>query len=131
MLLDTSGLLCLHYPAEPFHTQAVSAYKRAASLLTHNYVLAEYVALAHARKCDRSLALEFMTDLMDNPEIEVVWVDKALHQSAFQLLRDRQDKDYSLCDAVSFRLMSQRKVSEALTTDKHFEQAGFIRLLNL
>jgi predicted nucleic acid-binding protein len=44
-------------------------------------------------------------------------------------LSDRQDKTYSLCDAVSFVLMRQRKMTDALTTDRHFEQEGFVRLL--
>ena len=46
-----------------------------------------------------------------------------------QLLIDRADKTYSLCDAVSFVLMRQRRMTEALTTDRHFEQEGFVRLL--
>jgi uncharacterized protein len=29
MLLDTSGLLCLHHQTEPFHNDAVAAYKKA------------------------------------------------------------------------------------------------------
>jgi predicted nucleic acid-binding protein len=41
----------------------------------------------------------------------------------------RQDKTYSLCDVVSFILMRQRGVAKALTTDRHFEQEGFVRLL--
>jgi predicted nucleic acid-binding protein len=41
----------------------------------------------------------------------------------------RQDKSYSLWDAVSFVLMCQRGVTEALTTDRHFEQEGFVKLL--
>jgi len=41
----------------------------------------------------------------------------------------RLDKTYSLCDSVSFVIMRQRQITEALTTDKHFEQEGFIRLL--
>lgn len=98
--------------------------------MTHSYVLAEYIALANARRFPRSSALGFINALINNPEIEIIWIDKALHQSAFQLLLDRQDKDYSLCDAVSFRLMSQYKILEALTTDKHFEQEGFVRRLN-
>jgi len=40
MLLDTSGLLCLHHKAEPFHDQAHTLYKRARVRLTHGYVLA-------------------------------------------------------------------------------------------
>ena len=68
-------------------------------------------------------------DLLDNPDIETVWVDEQLHREAMQLLIDRQDKTYSLCDAVSFVLMRQRKTTTALTTDRHFEQEGFVKLL--
>jgi len=59
----------------------------------------------------------------------VVWVDRLLTESAMQLLRARPDKTYSLCDAVSFVLMRLHNLQEALTTDRHFEQEGFIRLL--
>jgi predicted nucleic acid-binding protein len=45
------------------------------------------------------------------------------------LLVARPDKAYSLCDAVSFVLMRRRGLVEALTTDRHFEQEGFRRLL--
>ncbi|MBD2513476.1 type II toxin-antitoxin system VapC family toxin [Nostoc sp. FACHB-973] len=129
MLLDTSGLLCLHYPTEPLHTQATAAYKRATIRLTHSYVIAEYVALATARSFPRSSVLAFVVDLLDNPDIEMVWVDESLHRTAVDLLMQRQDKTYSLCDAMSFVLMRQRKITEALSTDRHFEQEGFIRLL--
>ncbi len=129
MLLDTSGLLCLQHRAEPFHEQACSAYKAARIRLTHNYVLAEFVALARVRSLPRLAALTFLADLLDNPDIETVWVDEPLHREASALLLARQDKTYSLCDAVSFVLMRRRNVSEALATDRHFEQEGFRRLL--
>lgn len=129
MLLDTSGLLCLHYQTEPLHTQACTAYKRAIIRLTHSYIISEYVALATARRFPRSSALAFVVDLLDNPDIETVWVDEPLHREAVELLMGRQDKTYSLCDAVSFVLMRQRGISEALSSDRHFEQEGFIRLL--
>jgi predicted nucleic acid-binding protein len=58
---------------------------------------------------------------LEHPDIEVVWVDQELHQEAVNLLMDRMDKTYSLCDAVSFVLMRARGCTEALTTDRHFE----------
>jgi predicted nucleic acid-binding protein len=129
MLLDTSGLLCLHNRAEPLHAQAHTLYHAAHMRVTHSYVLAEFVALAHARRLPRVAALTFIGDLVENPDIDTVWVDEALHREAMALLMARPDKTYSLCDAVSFILMRQRHCTEALTTDHHFEQEGFQRLL--
>jgi uncharacterized protein len=129
MLLDTSGLLCLHYKTEPLHTQARIEYKKAKTLLTHSYIIAEYVALANARRFPRPSVLDFVVDLLDSPDIETVWVDEQLHRAAIELLTVRQDKTYSLCDSVSFVLMHQRGIAKALTTDRHFEQEGFARLL--
>jgi len=131
MLLDTSGLLCLHFSTEPLHTQACVAYQKATTRLTHNYVIAEYVALANARRFPRVSVLYFVIDLLDNPDIETIWVDESMHRAAVELLTLRQDKTYSLCDAVSFIVMRQRGVADVLTTDRHFEQEGFVRLLNL
>jgi predicted nucleic acid-binding protein len=45
------------------------------------------------------------------------------------LLADRPDKEWSLVDCTSFVLMERRGLTEALTTDHHFEQASFVRLL--
>ena len=129
MLLDTSGLLCLQYKTEPLHTQALIEYQNANNRLTHSYIISEYVALANARRFPRLSALTFVVDLLDSPDIEVVWVDESLHREAVELLLARQDKSYSLCDSVSFVLMRQRGIANALTTDRHFEQEGFNRLL--
>ncbi len=129
MLLDTSGLLCLHHRAEVHHLRAVAAYRAASARVTHGYVLAEFVALAHVRRVPRGAALRFILDLVESPDIETVWADGAPHRRAVNLLIARPDKAYSLCDAVSFVLMRQRSLAEALTTDRHFEQEGFRKLL--
>jgi predicted nucleic acid-binding protein len=129
MLLDTSGLLSYVYRDEPRHEEAVQLLDTAGKSITHSYVLAELVALAQVRRYPRLATLEFITDLLENPDIETVWVDEPLHRAAVKLLMARQDKTYSLCDAVSFVLMRQHNINEALTTDRHFEQEGFQRLL--
>ena len=129
MLLDTSGLLCLHNRAEPPHLHARILYQAARIRVTHSYVVAEFVALAQARRLPRMAALTFVSDIVENPDIDTVWVDEVLHREAMALLMARPDKTYSLCDAVSFVLMRQRHCTEALTTDRHFEQEGFQRLL--
>ena len=129
MFLDTSGLLSLHRQAEPFHAQARHLYRSARVRLTHGHVLAESVALSHTRGYSRDATLSFLADLLNNPRVETIWVDEPLHREAVALLMARRDKSYSLCDAVSFLLMRRRGLTEALTTDHHFEQEGFRRLL--
>ncbi len=130
MLLDTSGLFCYHHRDEPQHADAAIFFKAAPIRLTHSYVLAEFVPLCQTRGLNRREALVFAADLLTNPTVEIVWVTKSMHESALSLLQSQIDKTYSLCDAVSFILMRQYGLTEALTTDHHFEQAGFVRLLN-
>ncbi len=129
MLLDTSGLLCCFDADEARHTQAIGLYIGAQLRITHNYVVAEFVALAEARNLPRRDALGFAAAILKDAEVDVVWIDRQLHDEAMQLLSAQLDKTYSLCDAVSLVLMRQRGISDALTTDRHFEQAGFRRLL--
>jgi uncharacterized protein len=129
MFLDTSGLLSLYDSRDAFHQEAVRQYRRAERLITHNYVLAELVALVKARNLPWQDALGCVGSLLDHPLIEILWVDEAFHRAGMELLSRRLDKRYSLCDAISFLHMQTRGVTEALTTDRHFEQEGLVRLL--
>lgn len=129
MLLDTSGFLCLNDRTERFHTQAVQEYRQRNRGVTHNYVLAEFVALSQARGFPRSVMLSYLTALHANADIQVIWVEEGLHLDAMALLAARSDKTYSLCDAMSFLLMRRLRIVDALTTDRHFEQEGFRQLL--
>jgi predicted nucleic acid-binding protein len=129
MLLDTSGLLCLLDSDDSRHADAWAFFEAAEEWVTHDYVLAELVPLCRSRGVDLRIVLNFLNDLLEDPRIEVVWTDEWLCRSALSLLQGRMDKSYSLCDAVSFLLMQRRGVTEALTTDRHFSQEGFQRLL--
>lgn len=130
MFLDTSGLLCLLDAREKAHVEANEYFNLAGiSRITHSYVLAELVALMYARGIPRLKSLNLAVGVAENPDIELVWVDELLNKEALNLLLHRLDKAYSLCDAVSFVLMRERGIVDALTTDHHFEQEGFRRLL--
>jgi len=59
----------------------------------------------------------------------VVHIDPDLDAEAWALFRRYTDKQWSLVDCASFVVMRQRGITDALTTDRHFEQAGFRRLL--
>ena len=130
MLVDTSGLLCCFDSGDGRHVEAVKLFRQADARITHNYVLAEFVALCHARRHDPAKSLAFLADLTDHPAVEVVWVSESLHRAAVSLLASRLDIRYSLADAVSFVVMRDRALSVARTTDRHFSQEGFDRLLD-
>ena len=73
----------------------------------------------------RSTAVAFLRAVRADPLFEVVGHVPAVYQAGFDLFAARPDKAWSLTDCISFGVMTERKLSEALTADYHFEQAGF------
>jgi len=129
LFLDTAGLLCIFDRADSRHQIANDFFRQAKSLITSNYVLAEFLPLVMSRKLHRTSSLFFLRNLILLPRLKLVWIDETIHHKAMLLIENRLDKNYSICDAVSFVVMRERRITEALTTDHHFEQEGFIRLL--
>lgn len=129
MLIDTSGWLCLYHKDEPEHRQAVELYRAAKFRVTTSCVLAEFVPLAQTRGFPRMQNIGFTERILNDKDVEIIWVDENLHREAVAPLRRRTDKNYSLCDAASFVVLQTRGIDDSLTTDKHFRQEGFARLL--
>ncbi len=80
-------------------------------------------------RISRPAVVTIIEGVKASPFVEVIHVDPTLDAEAWKLLRSRQDKEWSLVDCASFVLMNRRGIGEAMTTDHHFEQAGFVRLL--
>lgn len=131
MLIDTSGLVCYFDRSDYRHREAVRILRSADSKVVHSYILAKFIPLCRSRRLNMSKALALARELLESQDVSIVWVDEQLHRAALTLLEIRPDTTYSLCDAVSFILMRLLGINEALTTDKHFEQEGFIRLLEV
>lgn len=134
LFADTSGWGQLVDERQAYHGRAAALYRdargRGRKLVTTNYVVTELVALmASPLRIPRPKVIGFIQRLKTSPYVDVVHIDAALDASAWQMLRDRQDKEWSLVDCASFVVMEQRGITDALTTDRHFEQAGFVRLL--
>jgi predicted nucleic acid-binding protein len=64
-----------------------------------------------------------------DPYYVMVPASQELLDRGVTLYRQRPDKDWSLTDCISFVVMRERGITEALTADHHFEQAGFVALL--
>jgi uncharacterized protein len=134
LCVDTAGWGHLLDETQTHHSLAASLYREARGqgrkLITTNYILLELVALLTSPlRLSRSTIIALIESLKTSPYVEVVHIDASLDAAAWQLLRQRQDKDWSLVDCSSFVVMRQESMLEALTTDHHFEQAGFVRLL--
>jgi len=122
---DTFALLAWLNPRDAFH-DAVAEYLDGftGQLLTTEWVLME-VADALSAPEARSTAVAFLKAVRADPLFEVVGYVPAVYQAGFDLFAGRSDKGWSLTDCISFGVMSERGLSEALTADHHFEQAGF------
>jgi uncharacterized protein len=79
---------------------------------------------AHRQNFTRLLAL-----LKADPDTEIVSASASLFERGAELYARRPDKYWTLTDCISFVVMTERGIVEALTGDHHFEQAGFRALL--
>jgi len=77
----------------------------------------------------RPRGVELLEFLERDPRVEIIPLSEDLCQRGFELFRQRRDKEWSLVDCVSFMVMQDRKLRDSLTTDEHFDQAGFRALL--
>jgi len=93
-------------------------------------VLAELGALLISPlRISHSWRVEFTDSIRRAPWVEVVHIDRDLDSRSWAYMASYADKDFSLVDCSSFVVMRERSITAALTTDHHFEQAGFVRLL--
>lgn len=134
IFVDTSGWANLADPSQAHHQLMVSLYTEALrqrrKLVTINYVLAELVALMTSpMRFPRPAVVAFVQSIKASQDVEIVHVDVDLDNRAWRLLEQRLDKQWSLVDCSSFIIMQERGLTDALTTDHHFDQAGFVRLL--
>lgn len=87
------------------------------------------VANALSKPPWRKAAVRLIESIRVSPNIRIVEVDQDILDEAWDLYRDRADKEWSLTDCTSFVVMERSGVKEAFTSDHHFEQAGFRILL--
>ena len=77
----------------------------------------------------RPYAIDLINHLKERKDVEIIDLDRDLVESAWTLYCDRRDKNWGLTDCVSFVVMQQRGLLQALTADVHFVQAGFRALM--
>ena len=99
------------------------------TLVTTGFVITEFADGCAGTAHRRSVLTQTVKYLRASSKVTIVpCTDKLLHEG-LDLFERRPDKEWSLTDCISFVVMQQEGISEALTGDKHFEQAGFVALL--
>ena len=130
LFVDTAYVLALVNRNDQHHDAAVGLSHRVEKrrLVTTDAVLFE-IGNALSRS-HRSEAVAILRLFRSSPEVDVVETDAARFASALDLYASRSDKTWGLVDCLSFVVMRERGLTDALTTDAHFEQAGFQALLS-
>ncbi len=127
---DTSYYIAVVNPRDGLHQQAM----RFADALRRDVVTTEFVLIEAAnwlsRSSDRDVFSRLLASVEADERTTVVQADHALFVQGVELYRQRPDKDWSLTDCISFVVMTHHDLREALTADRHFEQAGFRALLS-
>lgn len=98
------------------------------AVVTTAWVLTE-VADAFCEPGQRGVFMELLKALRVDPDVTLVPPNEEVFEAGLDLYGRRSDKDWSLTDCISFVVMERHGLSEALTADHHFEQAGFKNLL--
>ena len=130
--VDAAGWIALINLRDALHTEAVRIYKQRlqqqCQFITASVVLLEvgnWLSPAPLRR----LAIDLLHRIEQSRRIEVIHVTRELYAEGWQLYSNRLDKDWGIIDCISFVIMQGRNLTEALTSDHHFEQAGFKVLL--
>lgn len=124
VFVDTSAIYALANAADANHHNATVLFRSALDvgedLLIHNYILIESAALLH-RRLGWGPTSRFLRDVA---KLRVRWVDDALHRAAVERFAKRRGR-VSLVDEVSFQVMREGRIDQALAFDEDFLREGF------
>ena len=132
IFVDTSGWLALVVKSDFLHERAVEIYdellKKGCDFITHEGILLEVANSLSSAKA-RGTVLKLKESIETSNRIEMFSLSPDLIEAGWELYAERPDDEWSVIDCISFVVMRSEEMTEALTADKHFEQAGFVKLL--
>ena len=127
---DTSYWVALVNPRDQIHEKAIKASEQlsAAILLTTEMVLVELLN-GFADSAYRGAVGEMVAQLRQDPKLTILPQTAVQFEGALRRYNQAADKSWSLTDCASFEVMELEHIEAALTSDRHFVQAGFEALL--
>jgi len=129
IFVDTLFIVALINKRDQYHQIALNLAKQ-----YENYPLitTDAIFLESGNKLSanyRNEAVELIEQFLASDDIDVIRLTPELFDESLRLYKQYQDKSWGLVDCFSFVVMEQYKVSQALTFDRHFIQAGFQALM--
>lgn len=122
---DSFALIAWINMRDSFHPQVDAWFSsNTGKIVTTEWILVE-LADAMSKPIFRSAAVNLISRLRNDHQFDVIPTGAALSAAGLKLYAARPDKEWSLTDCISFEVMATRGLTEALTADRHFEQAGF------
>jgi uncharacterized protein len=132
VFLDTSFALAMENVDDPLHPAALKL-ERSLSGANSPFVLHWGVILeigdGYSKIGRRAKGIKILDRLLKEEGFQILPLTESLLSNGLSLYRSRLDKEWGLTDCLSFALMQQEGIREALTSDVHFRQAGFQALL--
>lgn len=129
LFADTNYWIALALNKDQYHQRAARWARRVTGpLITTSAVLIE-TGNALSQQPARQACVRLIDRIRSHDKIEVVEVTATLFDRGWQLFKDRSDKSWSLVDCISFVVMSDNRLRDALTADHDFEQAGYRAML--
>ncbi|MGI0480248.1 type II toxin-antitoxin system VapC family toxin [Geminocystis sp. CENA526] len=132
VFVDTAAWLALINNKDYFHDLVVEIRKKL-KVQGYYFVTTDFVFLEVADALNspkfRQQTINFINRLRNLPDLFIIPVSSEIFFEGWNFYCQRLDKDWGLTDCISFVVMQREGITEAFTTDKHFEQAGFIRLI--
>ena len=132
IFMDTNGWIALSSKRDQLHSKAINTNRNVLSngyrYVTTNYVLDEtYTGLL--TKVSHFAAVDFGDKLCTSKSVSIIHITTDIEEEAWQIFKQYSDKKFSFTDCTSFVIMNQLNLTEAFTSDHHFEQMGFTILL--
>jgi uncharacterized protein len=132
VFVDTAAWIALANADDELHSRAAQIMSglltQKARLVTTEFVLLE-VADALAAPNLRSTTIQFINRLRQAPILRIISLSEDVMADGWTLYSQRLDKSWGLTDCTSFMVMLREQITQAFTSDRHFEQAGFTKLL--
>lgn len=129
IFIDTMYVVALVNENDQYHEEASELSKKYEN---HSFITTDAVLLEIANALARNYkeeAVKIIEYFHSSDNVEIVHLDAKLFEKAFEHYKTYLDKTWTLVDCISFGVMKGKKLKNVLTGDRHFEQAGFNRLM--